>query len=212
VNSLDRRRIEDVDRLRSLCSSSGGKLRFTSVLGAPPSSAILELLASTAPSDRYPSERQTRTSITIYLADRYPFERPRVRVSPVVFHPNVYGNGDVCMGSRWIPTEGLDVTVKRIVQILVFDPAVTNTASAANSAAGSWYSEAIRRYPADFPTDRVSFGSDEASQRPTFRWHDVSPGPIEFECRGCHAPLRVTAGATGRARCPRCAAITQVQA
>ena len=35
---------------------------------------------------------------------------------------NVYASGLICLGQKWVPTEGLDLLAKRIIQIIIFDP------------------------------------------------------------------------------------------
>jgi hypothetical protein len=165
-----------------------------------------------AGSEHFPDEVLPQTALTISLGERYPYERPQLRVSPIVFHPNVWPNGDLCMGTRWMPTESLDVSVRRALRILTFDPELTNPGSPANGTAAAWYREAVRRHPADFPSDRIDFDGGEAGKPKTLRWVDVSPSPREFSCPGCNASLKATASAGARVRCPRCRSVVGMPA
>jgi ubiquitin-protein ligase len=157
--ALSTRREQDVAKIQALCAASGGKIRLSLVEGRPPQKLTLELTYPTAGGRGYPGEVQGVTRITIALGARYPFVEPSVQINTPILHPNVYSSGQVCLGRKWIATEGLDLLVKRLVQIVTFDPEVLNEASAANGAALSWYREQRRKTPSAFPTAKVAFGS-----------------------------------------------------
>ena len=198
--SAERRR-QDLGRLESLCASSGGRLLFLSRKGDPAHEFTIEIRCRTAGSDRYPAESVARSSVRISLPARYPFDAPTAEVLTPAFHPNVYPSGRICFGTRWLPTEGLDLLVRRIGQILTFDPAVLNVGSPANPTAVSWYLSVRARNPQAFPTDTLGFLRDRA--RPAAaRWRDLS------------APAAVGGGANTTARivrCPRCGQQVRVQ-
>ncbi len=69
-----------------------------------------------------------------------------------IFHPNVYPAGAICLGRKWLPTEGLDLLAIRIARIVSFDPELVNTASPANVVANTWYMKLCGDRPEVFPT------------------------------------------------------------
>jgi len=143
MNAAAERRRQDLARLQAMCAASNGRLRLVSRSGEPPIDLTIELACRTAGSDKYPSSAIDRVSARIVFPARYPFDPPLVALDPPVFHPNVYASGRVCLGSTWLPTEGLDLLVRRIGQIITFDPLVLNASSAANAAAAAWYRTAV---------------------------------------------------------------------
>jgi len=135
---------------------------------------------------------------------------------PVTFHPNVYSSGLVCLGFKWLPTEGLDLLVKRVAQIITFDPAVINTDSPANASTAHWYMRALAQLPRAFPTDRLDFLS-ATSSRPKPQWRDIATGAQQpaskrIQCEKCPQKLRVPNVPGTTVRCPRCLHTFQVAA
>ena len=149
------RRETDLRKLRELCNSSSGKLAVKATKGSPIDEITVELNLKTAPSSGYPAEVQTTTIVAIQLSSRYPLQEPTANIRTPIYHPNVYLSGKICFGQKWLPSEGLDLLVKRIVQIVTYDPAILNPASPANGAALHWYNQAIKAHPTAFPTDRL---------------------------------------------------------
>jgi ubiquitin-protein ligase len=82
-----------------------------------------------------------------------------VSIKTPIIHPNVYTSGVVCLGTKWLPTQGLDLLVGRLAQIVTFDPNVLNGQSPANRDALSWYESQRRRHPKDFPTASATLAS-----------------------------------------------------
>jgi ubiquitin-protein ligase len=124
--------------------------------GSPIHRIGLLIRAATAGSSAYPLMKANRIGVEIDLPARFPFERPAARITTPILHPNVGRSGNICFGSTWIPTHGLDLVVRQIVDIVTFDPAVSNPSSPLNGAAASWYRDALRRHPRAFPTDRLA--------------------------------------------------------
>jgi ubiquitin-protein ligase len=206
MSALDERRREDLRKVQQLCASSGGKLSIAGVAGDPMQSMNLELRYATALDQRYPSHQGSRVRATITLSGRYPIQAPTVHLAPVVYHPNVFASGMVCLGTKWIPTEGLDLLVKRIAQIVTFDPAVLGEDSPANRDALEWYRRTKRLHPSSFPTDEVDF-SPTAAPAKTMTWTNVETPATErviISCAACGRQLRVPAGRSGTVRCPSC--------
>ena len=157
----------DLERLQALATTSGGRIALHSGPTAASPFAIVELRYATAGSDRYPLERREQTRIGIALPARYPFQPPLATVQTPIWHPNVFASGTICLGTRWSPTEGLDLFVQRLARLLTFDPLLVNIASAANREAAAWYERARRQHPAGVPV-RSSFvrGDARATRRP----------------------------------------------
>lgn len=154
MNALETRRREDLAKVKDLCDRSGGRLRLISTDGDAPTTIKLKLNYRTAGGTDYPEREFTSVEMKIQIPAGYPFRSPPVAtLSPVVYHPNVYASGQVCLGSKWVVSEFLDLLVKRVVRIITYQEDVLNEASPANGAAVSWYRERKRRFPNAFPTD-----------------------------------------------------------
>lgn len=195
------RREIDVERVRALATASGGRIGIVTLpaLGQP--RFVLDLVCTTAGSQRYPRERHTAARLAIDLAPRHPFAPPIATVLTPIFHPHVFASGLVCIGAKWQPSEGMDLFVKRIVRLLAFDPLLMNPVSIANGAAQAWYQSAQRLHPGAFPTDpaAIAFASGASA--------DVAASPVsrvERRCPQCGTGLRLPAGRSGSVTCPRC--------
>jgi hypothetical protein len=186
------RREADIERVRALAAASGGRLGLVALPAPGSPRFVLDLDYVTAGSRRYPAERQPRSRVAIELAARHPFEPPVARVLTPVFHPNVFASGIVCQGSKWLPSEGMDLFVRRIVRLLAFDPLLTNPGSAANGLAAQWYAAALRAHPEAFPTDRAALALGDA------------PARVLRTCPHCARQLRLPAGRNGAVKCPLC--------
>lgn len=141
---------QDVKRIEELGRKHGGRI----VLERKSASTLFVTLKyRTAPSNQYPSKVQDETKIKIELLAKYPFVEPKVTIATPVFHPNVYSSGLICFGTKWLPTQGLDLLVQRVVQIITFDKSILNEDSPANRAALDWYRRARSQHSSAFPTD-----------------------------------------------------------
>ncbi|HUN41595.1 MAG TPA: ubiquitin-conjugating enzyme E2 [Acetobacteraceae bacterium] len=156
MSPLQQRRILDLRKVQDLARKSGGRISITCVDGNPIHRIGLSIRATTAGSPAYPRAKVEQIGVEIELPARFPFQAPGARVTTQIFHPNIWSHGQICFGTKWIATEGLDLLVRRIVTIVTFDPLVTNPASPANAAASEWYQAAVRRHPRAFPTDRLA--------------------------------------------------------
>jgi len=197
----------DLERLQALAATSGGRIALHSGPTAASPFAIVELRYATAGSERYPLERREQTRINITLPARYPFQPPLAAVQTPIWHPNVFPSGTICLGTRWSPTEGLDLFVQRLARLLTFDPLLVNIASAANREAAAWYERARRQHPQAFPSDRPSFESAAARRAGgRVRWQETwaDDGRVPYRCPGCARTLRLPSGRAGRVHCPGC--------
>ena len=211
MNALEARRAEDVARLRALQARTNGRFRLLGTHGSPISEITAEIKVRTPSNSSFPRSATDVVPVHIALAPKYPFEAPSVTLRTRVFNPNVYESGRVCLGSKWMATEYLDLLMQRVFRILAFDESVINTASAANRDAASWYLQAKARSPQLFPTDVVAM---QEPSKPTMRWTNVGSAPSEamtiVKCRSCAASLRVPAGKSLNVTCPTCRASFRV--
>jgi ubiquitin-protein ligase len=205
VSAFEERRAQDLQKLRELQRASRERVRVTHVSGNPPNKIDVELHLKTAPSKAYPQSIQEVTRVGISLPARYPFEEPTVNISTPILHPNVYTSGRVCLGVKWIPSFGLDLLVRRLAQIVTFDPTVLNLLSPANASAVSWYESAVRQHPSAFPSDRLDLAAAENPK--TISWINMTaaaPGKVAIDCPHCAAKLALPSGRSGNVKCPKC--------
>ena len=197
----------DHERLRALAVASAGMIELLEGPTAAAPQARIELRYALARSDRYPADVTRQTRLGISLPDRYPFQPPTAAVLTPVWHPNVFASGTICLGTKWLASEGLDLFVQRIARLLTFDSLLVNTASAANRAAADWYERTRRQRPDAFPSDRPQFdAATPGAARSRVGWRDAatSDGRVAHPCPSCRRTLRLPAGRRGRVRCPGC--------
>jgi len=197
----------DIDRMRALAAAARGKVELMALPAPGAPRFVLELGYATAASARYPADRRTTTRLVIDLPARYPFMPPAATITTSIFHPNVFPSGLVCLGQKWIASEGMDLFVRRIAQLITFDPLIVNVHSVANPAALAWYQQALRRHPQGFPTDRVDLVlPGEIGARITEDHADKADADrVVRACPHCGAHLRLPAARSGTVRCPKCA-------
>lgn len=205
MNAFDARRDEDVRKLRQLEQVTGGRIRVIELSGRPISQISLRFLVRTAADDKYPVKSLSEVDAAIQLSSRYPFVEPSISLKTKVFNPNIYTSGRVCLGSKWIATEYLDLLAQRLFKILSFDDSIINVASAANGDAARWYLRAKNLSPQSFPSDSLA-GATE-SQKPKVSWTDKSetqPARVIVACPHCRANVRLPVGRSGAVACPTC--------
>ena len=196
----------DVERLRALARAHAGRIELVSVPAGASQALVADLRYPTARSRAYPAEVETRIRLRVALPSRYPFVPPVASVETPVYHPNVFPSGLVCLGTKWLPSEGLDLFLKRVIRLLTFDPLLVNVASPANRDAASWYQSARRRHPGAFPTCEVGFATTGERRRERVGWRDAAQGAGRSlrRCPGCARELALPAGRRGTVRCPAC--------
>lgn len=200
ANSI--RRETDLKKLRELCDNSSGKIILKSAKGVPVDEITIEIKLNTAPSNKYPNERQSSSLIAIQLSSRYPLQEPTANIRTSIYHPNVYGSGKICFGQKWLPTEGLDLLVKRIIKIVTYDPTILNENSPANRDALEWYKKAIKTHPTYFPTDHLSINNNNVDK--SIKWTTIQEEKVLVNCEHCRTGLRLPKGKTGAVKCPSC--------
>lgn len=199
-SASDLRRDQDQASLAALFIRAQGEVQAEAALNCRASKIALHLNLPTLASPGLPPQWQASCTIEIYLPARYPFEPPSARVLNKIWHPNVFLNGNICLGSRWQATEGLDLFVARVARLLVFDPMLVNLNSVANQAAALWYRSALLSHSRAFPSVRPS--ATHWLQDPR-GGNSLSPRSL-YKCPGCATQLRLPSGRTGVVQCPRC--------
>ena len=101
---------------------------------------------------------QEKTEVIITLSDS-PGGAPTARFvgGYVPFHPNIYSNGNFCLGDMWAKEPILWKLVINIGKVLAFDPSHTNPNSPANGdAASDWKTKqsGVRKY---YPCGNINF-------------------------------------------------------
>lgn len=152
MNPAQVRLAADEQRLRALAAAHPEAIRVVQAVGAPPTAFEVELRCRGAAAPAA-SGVVLRTShlVRITLPAGYPIRRPTARVLTPVFNPHVFASGVVCLGSEWSPAQSLDLFVRRLWQILVWDPAVIDPGSPADGGAIAWY----EAHPNLVPFDRT---------------------------------------------------------
>jgi hypothetical protein len=194
------RRTQDQQLLLNLIARSEGGLKVKGQLNTQSERITLELTLPTVASIHYPSDVQTSCMLEIQLPQRYPFTAPLAKVLSPQWHPNVWPNGTICLGTRWQATEGLDLFVARIIKLLTYDPLLVNLQSMAHSDAGHWYSQTLKNHPSAFPTIQTHAGHWLRDPRGV----NQTLSKVEKPCPHCLATLRLPAGRTGVVQCPKC--------
>ena len=190
------RREVDVERVRTLAAASAGRVGVVAVPTPGRARFLLDLAVATVGSPAYPRERRTTSRVAIDLAPRHPFAPPMATVLTPVFHPHVFPSGLVCIGAKWLPGEGMDLYVRRVMRLLAFDPLLMNPGSIAHGAAQAWYAQALCAHPDAFPTDPGAIALASGIEVPAER--------VVRRCPICGTGLRLPAGRTGSVLCPQC--------
>lgn len=196
------RRQADAERLHALASASGGRVRVIEDGRSRPQ-YLVDLAYATAGSSGYPLSKQAVSRLAIDLGARYPFQPPVATIVSPIFHPNVFPSGVVCLGSKWLASEGIDLFVQRIVRLITFDPLLVNVHSAANGVALAWYLRARETYPRSFPSDRIEVLPSGGEARSSQGWGSAVERVL-VGCPRCFGKLRLPAGKSGTVACPRC--------
>lgn len=83
--------------------------------------------------------------LRITFSENYPEKPPRVRFTSEIFHPNVYGDGTLCMDiiqDQWSPIHNI-CSILTSIQSLLTDP---NCASPANPEAAHIFTHDRKQY------------------------------------------------------------------
>ena len=200
MSARELRRQQDRLLLEALVERSKASLSLTSDFAPSSDRFTLNLALPTAANQFYPAQVQTNCALEIVVPFRYPFEPPLARCLSSIWHPNVFANGNVCLGTRWQASEGLDLFVARVARLLIFDPLLVNLNSAANQAAARWYRQALAASPQSFPTVQAHVSHWLRDPR------GVNPAVarVQVKCPSCQKTLGLPSGRQGLVRCPQC--------
>jgi ubiquitin-protein ligase len=195
----------DIEKIRDLAKRSNGGIELKS---SNNTKITLQLNYKTVADSR--GSIRDHSLVTISLSPKYPFTEPKVVFDTPVFHPNVYSSGQVCLGTKWLPTEGLNLLVERLIKILIFEATILNTKSPANSGALTWYRSKVSSHPNFFPTDRFS-KNHEASSKTKIKWKSTETIPEKkttdtkvISCKNCNQKLRVPDTRDIKVTCRKC--------
>lgn len=205
MDAFEQRFNQDIEKLKQLSLQTEGRVKVVAAGSRGSRYVKVELNYSTAPDASYPSKVQNKTEVTFELLGRYPLQEPVATITTPIYHPNVYKSGKICFGTKWLPSQNLDLLVKRVVQIITFDPTILNENSPANGDALVWYRKASKTAPNAFPTDRLE--TPPEVKKPKIKWNDkptASNHNVEVRCPGCSKRLNVPKGKEGYATCPNC--------
>jgi ubiquitin-protein ligase len=213
----------DIDKIEQLSKTSAGRVRLVGTPQVAQRQVTVELRYKTASGSSYPREVQDKTTVKFDLLNQYPFKEPVANITTPIFHPNVYASGRICFGTKWIPSEGLDLLVKRVIQIITFDPMVVKKEEApANNKALIWYKQALRSSPEAFPTEPVGFKAEQKAESTIkwknkdtkTKWKNKDTEEIEktiVKCKKCGQSLRVPKSKQVKVTCPKCKETFEIQ-
>ncbi|NET45199.1 ubiquitin-conjugating enzyme E2 [Okeania sp. SIO2B3] len=139
--------------LLELVGNAGGSIIITSATGNPPYQYVIDYRCRGIEKlkEKKPVFRSNHR-VEISLSNQYPREQPSVKFLTPIFHPNVYSNKDVCLGSYWTMAETVPQLVIRIGKIIQYSKDVLNLNSPANSKAESWAAKNMSLFPVDSQT------------------------------------------------------------
>jgi hypothetical protein len=162
------RRAADFARLRDFAAAHPDALHILQTEGDPPQRYLLRFVCRGMESLTGGRPRfRTTHDVQIVLPAAYPIARPTATTLTPVCNPHIFESGAVCLGdAAWSPAESLDLFVRRLRSILVWDPLILDPGSPANWTAMRW-AEAHKR---DLPLDEPSFGGVAPAAPPPISW------------------------------------------
>jgi len=158
ANARDLRLQSDYQHLRKLADESGGTLEIAEVRGRPVDHYLL--IYRCRGIERLDNGRPVYRDlhrVSIRLPSKYPapIAPPVVQLLTPLYHPHVYENRVVCMGS-WQTSEFLDEFVLRLGALLQYEREYLAIRDPANDEAVEW----AKRNRILFPTDTCTFHND----------------------------------------------------
>ncbi len=142
MNIRDKRISNDIENLQNFLKNYNF-IVLRKISGKPVESIKLDLTQSLPVNQK---DWEEKFKITIKFPSRYPLAPPSFSIHPVILHPNVFMNGEICMGI-WKMTNQLHLEVERLLKILFFYEEYVNTSSPANSSALSFYKKNKQNFP-----------------------------------------------------------------
>ena len=152
MNAVRERRLHsDYKAAQAVVLASRMRIVIEEAFGDPPESyhflfRCQGISSVSADGPVYSSEHR----VAVRFPAMYPAQAPTATVLTPVFHPHIWQNGTVCLGS-WKPVEKLDSLLQRIGAILIYDPAALNWRSVADDDAAVWARQNQELFPLDQP-------------------------------------------------------------
>ncbi len=172
-DARDLRLQSDYAHLRALADGSGGTLAIESVKGKPTDTYVLiyrcrgiERLEGGRPVYR----ELHRVEIKLPAKYPAPIAPPVVKILTPVYHPHVYKNQIVCMGS-WQTSEFLDDFALRLGALLQYEKEYLAIRDPANEEAVEW----AKRNRMLFPTDTCTFHNDPPTRERNVEMPSYTP-------------------------------------
>jgi ubiquitin-protein ligase len=164
ANARDMRLQSDYEHLRKLADGSGGTLAIESLKGRPIDQYVL--IYRCRGIERLENGRPVYRDlhrVSIRLPSKYPapIAPPVVQLLTPLYHPHVYTNLVVCMGS-WQTSEFLDEFALRLGALLQFEREYLAIKDPANEEAVEW----AKKNRMLFPTDTCTFHDDPPMRQP----------------------------------------------
>jgi ubiquitin-protein ligase len=150
----EKRLQNDYQALSKLIADSAGTLKLISKEGNPPYKYVIEYQCNGVEKLGFlgkPVYRNTHR-VEITLGNNYPREQPSASFLTPIFHPNVYQNNNVCLGSYWTMSETLTELIFRIGKLIQYSKDVTNLNSPANVNARNWAGKNMSLFPVGVET------------------------------------------------------------
>ena len=144
----EKRLRNEYEGVLKLVDNAGGSIIIASTSGNPPYQYVIEYRCRGIEKlqENKPVFRSTHR-VEISLGNQYPREQPNAKFLTPIFHPNVWENKDVCLGSYWTMAETVPQLVIRIGKIIQYSKDVLNLNSPANSRAESWAAQNMSLFP-----------------------------------------------------------------
>ncbi len=211
MDAKTKRKEEDFSKLKKLSEEFSGLIEIKTTNINSGNALYLSLNIPTAKNSKYPQEIQNKTDIKIDFPLNYPFSEPKATITTPIWNPNVYSSGLICHGTKWMPTEGLDLFVIWIMKLISYDPSIVFTGSPANREAADWYNGVKNiNY---FPT--INIEQKRTRQEKKVSWRSIDDNQVKYSiviCPSCNQKLRVPSGKKLKVNCPSCKNIFEVLA
>ena len=158
-----------------MAANSMGRLRIDSARGNPPDHYLLTFRCRGV--ERLREGRPVISEIhrvEIRLPARYPAPSapPRVRFLTPIYHPHVYPNREVCIGT-WRTTDFLEDFVARLGAMIQYDRRYLDPRDPANEEAIEWAKKNLIL----FPLDAQTFGQTIEPVQITLPYEETMPDP-----------------------------------
>lgn len=171
MTSVREKRLKnEFQSVSELVANSGGGLAIVSTLGNPPYQYTIEYRCRGIEglNGNEPVFRTTH-QVEISLGNNYPKSKPDAKFLTPIFHPNVWSNLDVCLGSYWTMAETIPELIIRIGKIIQYSKDVLNLDSPASASAKNWAENNMSRFPIDTKTFKSQVDWEELPANVSFQ-------------------------------------------